>query len=251
MYKRILAIAAAVILTAAVLAGCSAISLGRSNVTNTYDISEHFDRVSIHTDTADIKLRPSGGGDCKVVVTEHRDVKHSVSVESGALTVDVADSRTWLQRVSLFSSKQEITVYLPDRVYSSLVIEDSTGDISAEKLSFGMVSISVTTGDIAASGLNCESFSASGSTGNVSLNGVIAEGVLTVDTSTGNVTLDMCDAAELFISTSTGNVSGTLLTDKIFDANTGTGRVRLPGTDSGGICRITTSTGNITMDVKI
>ena len=46
-----------------------------------------------------------------------------------------------------------------------------------------------------------------------------------------------------------GNVTGTLLTDKIFLAQSDTGRVDLPKTVGGGKCEITTDTGNIEISV--
>ena len=48
--------------------------------------------------------------------------------------------------------------------------------------------------------------------------------------------------------TSTGKVKGHLLTDKIFVTSTSTGKVRVPSTESGGICKVTTSTGDILFD---
>jgi len=43
----------------------------------------------------------------------------------------------------------------------------------------------------------------------------------------------------------TGSVTGTILTEKVFLAKSGTGRVSVPQTVSGGICEIVTGTGGI------
>jgi hypothetical protein len=52
------------------------------------------------------------------------------------------------------------------------------------------------------------------------------------------------------IETSTGSVKGTILTPKIFMIRSDTGKINVPETTTGGICRIRTSTGNISITIK-
>ena len=78
---------------------------------------------------------------------------------------------------------------------------------------------------------------------------IIPEGKITLERTTGDISFDRCDAAELFVNTSTGDVLGTLLTPKIFIAKTTTGKIELPDTTTGGICKITTTTGDIIIDI--
>ena len=78
---------------------------------------------------------------------------------------------------------------------------------------------------------------------------MIAENKLSIKRSTGNVKFRSCDAAELYVKTSTGNVTGSLLTDKVFITETGTGRIDVPETSVGGRCEIKTDTGDI--EIKI
>ena len=79
---------------------------------------------------------------------------------------------------------------------------------------------------------------------------VIAEQMITIERSTGDVIFDKCDAFELLIKTDTGNVTGSLLTDKIFIANSDTGHINVPETTTGGKCKITTDTGDIAFTVS-
>ena len=58
------------------------------------------------------------------------------------------------------------------------------------------------------------------------------------------------DAAQISVKTSTGDVTGTLLSEKVFITETSTGTIRVPKTITGGKCEITTSTGNIKIDIK-
>lgn len=155
-------------------------------------------------------------------------------------------------------------------VFSSAKIKTSTGDINVKDTSSGSLSLSVTTGKAAVSGVTCKeditvgvttgkvnltdvscrSVISNGSTGDISLNNVIASEKFSIKRSTGNVKFDGCDAAELYVKTGTGNVTGSLLTDKVFITDTGTGSINVPKTADGGRCEIKTGTGNIKIKTK-
>lgn len=72
--------------------------------------------------------------------------------------------------------------------------------------------------------------------------------MLTIRYTTGSVHLDGCDAAALSIETSTGDVAGSLLTEKVFAAETSTGKIDVPKSTTGDLCEIKTSAGSIRMD---
>lgn len=155
-------------------------------------------------------------------------------------------------------------------VNGGIKIALSTGDVELENISAGEVDISVTTGDIEISALKCEgaikikvstgdadvdnvtckSLISTGNTGDMTLENVVATESFNIERSTGDIVLDGCDASSILVKTSTGNVHGSLLSEKIFVTRTDTGRVSVPETTSGGICEITTDTGNIIIDVK-
>ena len=89
------------------------------------------------------------------------------------------------------------------------------------------------------------------STGDITLGKVIVNGNINIESSTGDVKFVSSDASEIFIKTSTGSVTGTLLTNKNFDCHTSTGDVNIPKIQSGGNCKITTSTGDIIITIKL
>ena len=278
--------------------------------TNTYNITQEFKNISIRTGTAGITVAPSADGKCSVVFYEKEKERHTASVQDGTLTIDVTDTRSWIDHLNFFSfGSPTITLYLPQGGYDSLFIEERTGDITIpEGFTFGSVDISASTGDVeysaSASGevqislstgaihidninageldlttstgrvevssvtcggdvavtvstgktmlsdISCESVISSGSTGMVVLTNVIAEESITIARSTGDVKLEKCDAGELFIKTDTGDVTGTLLSEKVFLAQSDTGRVDVPGTVTGGRCEITTDTGDIRIEIS-
>lgn len=280
--------------------------------TNTYEISEAFDGISINTDTADIVFALSDDGKCTVECLEEENAKHSVAVEDGTLTVELIDERSvydFIGYIGLNFGSPKITVYLPKTEYTTLLIngdtsdveipEDftfndvdislstgdvgfcasasemikiktSTGVICVEKISTGSLELAVSTGRVTVSDVNCEgdvtvnvstgeaylsdisckSVISSGSTGAISLNNVIAAEKFTIERSTGDVTFDGSDAAEILVKTDTGDVTGSLLTDKVFITQTDTGDVDVPKTATGGRCEIITDTGDIDISIE-
>lgn len=149
-------------------------------------------------------------------------------------------------------------------------IKTSTGGISLENLSVGTMKLSVTTGkimgksircagemnlqvdtgDVQLSDVRCKALVSDGDTGDLHLKNVIAEEIFSLARSTGDISFDGCDASEIFVESSTGSVKGSLLSEKIFLAESDTGRVEVPKSVTGGRCEITTDTGNIKITVN-
>ena len=65
-----------------------------------------------------------------------------------------------------------------------------------------------------------------------------------------DVIFDSFDAKNIYVSVTTGDVKGTILTDKIFNVKSSTGKVNVPDTYNGGICKISTTTGDIIISYK-
>ena len=267
----------------------SALGTGKSE-TATFVIEDEFQNITIKADTADITFITTANEKCNVVSRAPSYLILNVSVQSGTLKIETADTRKWYEFMTFSLSSPSITVYLPEGEYASLLIDGSTGDVELQKgFGFGSADITLSTGDIRIDGvsademnlsvstgrvdvssaavsgklsltvrtgkaflkdISCISFVSRGSTGDVTLKNLIASGLIDIQRSTGDVTLDRCDAAELIIETDTGDVTGSLLSEKIFIANTDTGSVKVPETLSGGKCKITTDTGDIKITVQ-
>lgn len=151
----------------------------------------------------------------------------------------------------------------------SIKIKLSTGDVLIENLSAkeidvttstgritfsavncdGNVSVNVSTGKVQLTDVRCRNLNSDGSTGTVLLKNVIAVEGFSIERSTGDVGFDACDAAVISVKTDTGDVTGSLLSSKIFITRTDTGKVDVPKTVSGGVCEITTDTGNIRISI--
>lgn len=235
--------------------------------TNTTSVDAQYKNVSVTTDTADIEFVISDS--TKVVCYEEINAKHSVEVKDGTLFVKLIDERKWHEHIGINFGTPKITVYLPKAEYGTVSVKTSTGNITLENISAEYLDLSVSTGKVAVANVTCKgdvkvkvstgrtnitdvtckNLVTSGNTGDVVLKNVVATEKFSVERTTGDVKFDGCDANEIVAKTDTGSITGTLLTDKIFVAQTDTGRVSVPNTTSGGRCEITTDTGNIKITI--
>ena len=206
---------------------------------------------------------------------------------SGGNKIAVYLPKTVYNSLKIESDTGDINVN-SDFAFEDLIVNASTGDVSVGAIVNGELSIKLSTGDINANGIkankaafrggtgdvfvkdaeisgdllvtvstgksvlenvNCNNFTSSGSTGDIALNNVIVAERMNIERSTGDIKFVGSDAGEINIKTSTGDVEGSLLTDKFFIVNTSTGNINVPETVSESKCRITTSTGNITIKI--
>ena len=161
-------------------------------------------------------------------------------------------------------------MYISSNVVNTLKINSSTGDANLSDMTAKNISLDASTGranftnvtveetiklDLSTGktifeNVTCKNYDHESSTGKVSLKNVIAEEEMMIETSTGDVIFEDCDAQRLTIKVTTGDVKGTLLTAKIFSVRTDTGKVNVPESTTGGLCKIDTDTGNVSIKIK-
>ncbi len=234
--------------------------------TNTYEITEDFENILINTDTVDIEILPCESGKCKVICEEDKKATHSVKVTDNVLTIEKSNSSKWYENINIINyGYPKISVYLPDVQFEDIIVRESTGDITAEKINAANIEISVSTGNINAKDItcsenikikvstgklnlkntDCKNLFTEGNTGDITLNNVIANEKFSIVRTTGDVIFKACDAKEVYTETNTGDITGSLLTEKTFSTKTNTGDIEIPQTLNGGKCELTTTTGDI------
>lgn len=133
----------------------------------------------------------------------------------------------------------------------SLSLTAATGDIEVNSVTVNNgTNFKTSTGTVKLTDISCGSILAKSNTGDMSFKNVLVSGSLSAENGTGNVKFDNSDADTVSVKTGTGDVTGTLLSEKVFVTKTSTGTVRVPKTASGGKCEISTSTGNIIIDIQ-
>ncbi|MBR5791484.1 MAG: DUF4097 family beta strand repeat protein [Ruminiclostridium sp.] len=147
----------------------------------------------------------------------------------------------------------------------SLTLQTASGDILAENVraetmqaatASGTMTLNTVTvgenlvldsssGDLDLTNVECGELTANSSSGSMDWAGVLVWGTLRMDTASGDIRLMDCDASALYLSSSSGDISGTLKSEKVFQAHSDSGDVNVPHSVSGGLCEIHTSSGNI------
>lgn len=238
-------------------------------VTNTYTVEENFTNISLDAINADITFAVSENGGVKVVCHEDKKVPFSVHVENDTLEISCKDNRKWHDHIGFNWEEDRVTVYLPAGEYGDLQINCTTSDVTVpEGFSFRSANMDLTTGDInwkagvtntlsaktttgaiTVENVQCDTLNAKATTGDVTLTDVVTADAIHVQVSTGDVKLNRVDSGELQIKATTGDVTGTILSEKVFDAKATTGDVTVPQSTTGGICRVTTTTGDIHLKI--
>ena len=196
-----------------------------------------FESVDISVSTGDVDFKGSANGNVKI------------KSSTGDITLGNGETVKVAKGVKLYASTGDISA--KNLSVDSLEIVVTTGRVNIEKVtSLGDVKIEVSTGKTAVTDLTCNNLFSDGGTGKITLKSVIADGKFDIERDTGDVIFENSDAKEIFVETDTGDVEGSLLSSKIFVVETDTGRKSVPQTTSGGVCKISTDTGDIIITIN-
>ena len=188
------------------------------------------------------------GEEPKLTVYLPKEEWASLSIQGNTCDLEIPQNFKF-QNADLVLSTGDIHFYAS--VSENIKVKTGSGDITLENLKCTEeIRISVSTGDIKLKNIACKTLVSTGNTSDIVLKNVIASEKFSITTSTGDVKFDGCDAAEISVATGTGDVSGTLLSEKKFMPKTSTGDIEVPKTENGGLCEITTSTGDIEIMIK-
>ena len=185
-------------------------STGNFTVPNEFS----FDNVNIKLSTGDVDLKCNVSENLNVTTSTGKTTLTSLNAKSISLDADTGSA--------------------------------NLSDVAVEE----KITIKRSTGNINMSSVHAKDYESNSSTGHVHFKDVIIDNHIQIKTSTGDVKLEASDAATLKIETSTGDVKGTLLTSKIFYVHTDTGKVNVPTSTEGGLCEVTTDTGDVSFSIK-
>lgn len=192
--------------------------------TNTHELDEKFENISINTNTADIVFALSEDGKCRVVCCEETNMKHSVAAKDGTLSINLVNEKKWYEYIGIGFGKSSITVYLPKTEYGVLTITESTGDVEIPKeFSFESIRVSASTGHVTNRASAQKDIKITTSTGDIRVESIVA-GSLELSVSTGHVAvLGVQSAGDIKVTVSTGktNISDVRCKNLITDGNTG------------------------------
>lgn len=171
--------------------------------------------INIRDAEYDICIRHAEDGRCRVVCREADKMKHTVSVQNGTLTITRTDTRRWHERLGNWGENTlSITAYLPKKVYQSLYLKTTSGDIEvAPGFQFSDAALLSTSGDISFAGDAEEGLYVQSRSGDVSVKDTTGGYIKTVTTS-GDSQLSGLAADKLEMGTGSGDINAVYVTVK-------------------------------------
>ena len=229
------------------------VSDGKLTVTHS-DERAWYERIAFITESPEVTLYlPKAQYDTLVIDATTGDVSVPAGFTFGTVEISLTTGDIDLLSSVIGLAKVKATsgdIELEDMSAASIDITLTTGDVKLESIVCGgNISVNISTGETYLANVTCHDLTSDGTSGSMSLVDVIASGKITAKRTTGDIIFERSDAAELQASTSTGDVTGTLLTHKIFITNATTGKIDVPETIEGGVCKISTTTGDIIIDI--
>lgn len=219
------------------------------------DTRKWYEHINIATKETEIKVylpRGEYGGLSVENSTGDVDIPDTFKFGRIGVSVSTGDVKCLAsasESIKVSASTGDVTLKFASA--GVIELETSTGTVTVGQVKCdGAMSVTVSTGKAYLDGVSCGSLITEGDTGDLTMKSVIVSGKLTCERSTGDIRLDLCDAAEIFIKTDTGDVTGSLLSEKVFVVETDTGKKDVPRSVTGGVCEITSDTGDIIITVK-
>lgn len=273
--KKAALIIAAILLIAGIIIGVVAFASAKfdyhmfetmSTELKEYPVEAEFSSIEIHGNTEIIRFERSSDGTAHVSCRETKRNTHTVKAEDGTLKIVSEETTGWRNFIDISFEKELITVYLPNDAYEMLSIEMQTGDAEVpDWLTFGSavihgstadvrfdakvdhtLSIETSTGDISLNGVSAEAIDCTATTGDVRMTNAVCRGDVSVKVSTGETILNGLTAAGFTSKGSTGDiVLENVLIDGTLSIERSTGEVTFRNSDAAEIL-VKTSTGDVT-----
>lgn len=211
------------------------------------------DRIGINLHDPDIKVfLPQQQYDTLTITESTGDIEipKEFTFDTIDISLSTGDVRNYTSASSIKIKTTTGDIYTENISAENLSLSVTTGKVTARSVACkGELNIAVTTGDATLTDVVCNELNTAGNTGDITLENVTAAENVSIVRSTGDVKFQNCDAGALTIETDTGDVTGNLLSEKIFITETSTGTVDIPRSTTGGICQISTSTGDIKITI--
>lgn len=242
--------------------------LSHPAITNTHEIDEDFNGISISVKTADVTFIATNESRARIVCNEAYRITNSVRVEHGVLKIETRDERRWYEMLSIIPVNFKITVFLPSGEWDALSIRTSTGDaeipdgfsftsidikqstgnITLKSSATGHINLETSTGNIAVSNISARALAVSASTGDVNVGGATADS-LTLKASTGDITAsNISVGGKITANSSTGKQVFTNIACKALESEADTGDTMLNSVIVEGRLSVERSTGDVKLD---
>ncbi len=191
----------------------------------------------------ELSVTASGGS---IVCQERSFVFTSayITTSSGGVKLDMQVTSTL--SVKLSSGSLDISNCSPE----TLSVFSGSGSIHLTDCSSNRLSVRASSGSVALTNSRSGSVISECTSGSVKLTNVVCQDKIQVKSTSGSIKLESCDAPAVELSANSGSIRATLLTGKVFDVHSDSGKINYPPSDrAGGSCTAETDSGSIRIEV--
>lgn len=216
--------------------------------TNTYEIKDSFENISITGLEAAVALVASTDGTCKVVCTENEHIYDDIKVVDHTLTIKRIDNGKWNFNFGVSLEETKITVYLPMTEYKKLLLDNTSGRLdvpvdfvfeeakvgnSSGKIAFkanvtGELVVENTSGGIYVGENQVGSLKATGSSGGIEVSSVCVNEDMEVRSTSGGVRISDVESKGISVKGSSGSIRlSSIVAKENLDLNGTSGSIHL------------------------
>ena len=218
------------------------------SIENSYVVSESFSHIAIESSIGNVEILPATDGVCRVDCKEKEQLYFTVNVANDTLCITLIKNAKWYHFIGVNGAHTSATVYLPEGVYASLDIKNTTGNVTiSTKSTFDNVTMKSSTGSTTIENVTVNNaLSLESSTGSRHLINVNVGGNLTMQTTTGSLSLkDVNVGGTVKIKKSTGGTNMNSVTCESLHLTYASGGATLANVVASGHMEIEGSTGSL------
>lgn len=219
----------------------------KESVLTVYLPQNEYNTLIIKARTGDVEIPSNFKFNTTDITVSTGDVDYKADAKNLKITASTGDIEVkdvQADSVSITASTGEIEVSNLT-CSNDITINVSTGDVEVNNLTCNNLTIIGDTSEVSLTNVITGRCDVTTDTGDISLVNVLTDDLCKISADTGEVNLNRSDAGEFLITTDTGDVIGSILSEKIFIVRSDTGDIDVPRGVSGGVCEITTDTGDI------
>lgn len=180
---------------------------------NEYD-AKNIENIEILSDSTDVSIYKSENDKIELKATAVYKKNFSVSSENKTFSVDLSDEEKTLDTFMNFSfgffgSKKDskIEVYLPEKYYNSIYIEENYGDVKIENTDCGKISIDNNSGDTVLKNVEAKNnLKINSDYSDVELNSVKSKNLTAISADCGDIKINNSNLSNLDVDSNYGDI---------------------------------------------
>ncbi|MFS1514207.1 DUF4097 family beta strand repeat-containing protein [Chengkuizengella sp. SCS-71B] len=214
-----------------------------------------YNNIEIDTSSVDVNVIPTEKGELIVTLSgevskRYEEVYDLILEERGDMLQIELKEKNIFFNVGFVINKVDLQVEIPQKLYDSVKVDVTSGDIEVAQLQANDLTLTTSSGNVTIEELNANDVELAATSGNISAkNGVISSDIL-METSSGNIDAENIISNTLTMEVASGNIEYTNNEVKTSNLQTSSGNITIYNDELKGDINAKTTSGDITIDFE-